>query len=63
MSDDFDGESGESEIPDDLDERIQEEVDDYVGDVHPELDPENRPQSSGCLLILALPALAAWCIW
>ena len=60
MSDDFDGDSGESEIPDDLtddvDERIQQEVDDRIGDIY----EDSRPRSGGCLLILALPALGLW---
>ena len=60
MSDDFDGDSGESEIPDDLtddmEDKIQQEVDDRV----PELYEDSRPRSGGCLLILALPLLSLW---
>ena len=60
MSDDFDGDSGESEIPDDLtddmEEKIRQEVDDRIGDIY----EDSRPRSGGCLLILALPALALW---
>lgn len=60
MSDDFDGDSGENEIPedmeDDIEERIQEAVDDRMDEVY----EDSQPRSSGCLLILALPALALW---
>jgi hypothetical protein len=60
MSDDFDGDSGESEIPDDLtddmEEKIQQEVDDRVAELY----EDSRPRSGGCLLILALPLLSLW---
>jgi hypothetical protein len=70
MSDDFGGDSGESEIPDDeygeggippdmeadIEERVQREVDERAGDLY----DDSQPRSSGCLLILALPALALW---
>ena len=60
MSDDFDGDSGESEIPDDptddVEERIQEAIDDRIDEVY----EDSRPRSGGCLLILALPALGLW---
>ncbi len=60
MSDDFDGDSGESEIPDDLtddmEEKIQQAVDGRMGDIY----EDSRPRSGGCLLILALPALSLW---
>ena len=60
MSDDFDGDSGDNEIPDDMtddiEEKIQQEVDDRMGDIY----EDSRPRSGGCLMILALPALALW---
>jgi hypothetical protein len=60
MSDDFDGDSGESEIPDDLtddmEEKIQQEVDERVAELY----EDSRPRSGGCLLILALPLLSLW---
>ncbi len=65
-SDDFDGDSddneyGEGGIPpdreDDIEERIREEVDERMGDIYSD---GQRPRSSGCLLILALPALGLW---
>ena len=65
MSDDFDGDSEDNEYGDggippdmeaDIEERVQREVDDRVGDFY----EDSRPRSGGCLLILALPALAAW---
>lgn len=61
MSEEFD-DNGEGEIPDDLtddiEERIREEVDDRIGDLYDSGRPQ--PGGSGCLLILALPALALW---
>ncbi|MCX6921399.1 MAG: hypothetical protein NTX20_08790 [Verrucomicrobia bacterium] len=56
MSNDFDGDSGDNEIPDDIEEKIQQEVDDRIGDIY----EDSRPRSGGCLMILALPALALW---
>jgi len=70
MSDDFDGDSGDNDIPDDeygeggippdmeadIEERVQREVDERAGDLY----DDSRPRSGGCLLILALPALALW---
>ena len=65
MSDDFDGDSddneyGEGGIPpdmeDDIEERIREEVDERTSDLY----EDSRPRSGGCLMILALPALALW---
>jgi len=60
MNDDFDGDTEDNEIPDDMtddvDERIQQEVDDRMGDIY----EDSRPRSGGCLLVLALPALALW---
>ena len=60
MSDDFDGDIGESDIPEDMDdvaeERVQEAIDDRIDEVY----EDARPRSGGCLLILALPALALW---
>ncbi|MEI7651245.1 MAG: hypothetical protein WCJ96_04485 [Verrucomicrobiota bacterium] len=56
MSDDYDGDE-------DTEDRVQDEVEDYMSDVYPGLDandPQNQPRSSGCMLILALPALAFW---
>ena len=60
MNDDFDGDTEDNEIPDDMtddvDERIQQEVDDRMGDIY----EDSRPRSGGCLLVLALPAPALW---
>jgi hypothetical protein len=69
MSDDFDGDGGgdtpdddygEGGIPADLEadieERIQREVDDRISEAY----EDSRPRAGGCLLILALPALALW---
>jgi hypothetical protein len=65
MSDDFDGDSedkeyGEGGIPADMEadieERVQREVDECVGDLY----EDSRPRSGGCLLILALPVLGLW---
>jgi hypothetical protein len=70
MSDDFDGDSGDNDIPDDeygeggippdmeadIEERVRREVDERAGDLY----EDSRPRSGGCLLILALPALALW---
>ncbi len=60
MSDDFD-DGNDGDIPDDLTndvrEQIQEEIDDRMGDIYSD---EQRPRSSGCLLILALPILSLW---
>ncbi len=58
MSDDFDG---ESEIPDDLtddiEEKIRQEVDERTGELYADTRPR---RSGGCLLILALPLLSIW---
>jgi hypothetical protein len=55
-----DNEYGEGGIPpdleDDIEERIREEVDERASDLY----EDSRPRSGGCLLILALPALALW---
>jgi len=70
MSDDFDGDSGGHDIPDDeygeggippdmeadIEERVQREVDERAGDLY----DDSRPRSGGCLLILALPLLSLW---
>jgi len=70
MSDDFDGSSGDSDTPDedygeggippdmeaDIEERVQREVDERVGEIY----DDSRPRSGGCLLILALPLLSLW---
>jgi len=65
MSDNFDGDSDDSEygeggIPpdreDDIEERIREEVDERTGDLY----EDSRPRSGGCLLIIALPILSIW---
>jgi hypothetical protein len=65
MSDDFDGDSGDNEYgeggipPDveaDIEEKIRQEVDERTGELY----EDSRPRSGGCLLILALPALALW---
>ena len=49
------------EMPDDdFEERVQDEAEDYLADVHPGLNPDDRqadPRGQGCLLILALPGL------
>jgi hypothetical protein len=65
MSDDFDGDIGDNEYgeggipPDveaDIEEKIRQEVDERTGELY----EDSRPRSGGCLLILALPALALW---
>lgn len=70
MSDDFDGDSGDSDIQDDeygeggipadleadIEEKIQREVDERTSSLY----EDARPRSGGCLLILALPALSLW---
>ena len=67
MSDDFDGgdfdsdsDNHEHEIPDDLTDDVQERIDQAVEDRMGDLYEDSRPRSGGCLLILALPALALW---
>jgi len=67
MSDDFDGgdfdsdsDNHEHEIPDDLTDDVQEQIDQAVEDRMGDLYEDSRPRSGGCLLILALPALALW---
>ncbi len=58
MSDDYDGDQ-------DRDDKVQDEVEDYLSDVYPGLDAndaQNQPRRSGCLLILALPLLSIW-LW
>jgi hypothetical protein len=60
MSDNFDN-GGENEVPDDLTDDIQEQIDEAVDDRISDLyDHTPAPRSSGCLFILALPALALW---
>ncbi len=68
MSDDFDGgdfddDNGEGHVPDDLqddiDEKVQQEIDDRMPEIYTD---GPQPRGSGCLLILALPALALWCL-
>jgi hypothetical protein len=60
MSEDFDGGSDESEVPDDLTDDVQEQIDQAAEDRAGEFYEESRPRSGGCLLILALPALGLW---
>ena len=67
MSDDFDGgdfdtdsDNHEHEIPDDLTDDVQERIDQAVEDCMGDLYEDSRPRTGGCLLILALPALALW---
>jgi hypothetical protein len=60
MSDDFDGDSEDNEIPDDLTDDVQEQIDQAVDDRMGDLYEDSRPRSGGCLLILALPALGLW---
>ena len=60
MSDDFDGDTEDNEIPDDMTDDVQEQIDQAVEDRMGDLYEDSRPRSGGCLLILALPALAAW---
>jgi len=67
MSDDFDGgdfdsdsDNHEHEIPDDLTDDVQEQIDQAVEDRMGDLYEDSRPRAGGCLLILALPALAVW---
>lgn len=70
MSDDFDGDSGDSDIQDDeygeggippdleadIEEKIQREVEERTSSLY----EDSRPRSGGCLLILALPLLSLW---
>jgi len=67
MSDDFDGgdfdtdsDNHEHEIPDDLTDDVQERIDQAVEDRMGDLYEDSRPRSGGCLLILALPVLGLW---
>jgi hypothetical protein len=69
MSDDFDDdglgmntddEYGEGGIPADLEADIEERIRQTADDRAHELYADSRPRSGGCLLILALPALAIW---
>ena len=68
MSDDFDGDSGDNsdneygeggipaDLEADIEEKIQREVDERTSSLY----EDSRPRSGGCLMILALPALALW---
>ena len=58
MSDGFD----DGEIPDDLEEEIRDQVQDEVDDRLGEDYPETQQGGLGCLLVIALPALAMW-LW
>ena len=65
MSDDFDGDSedneyGEGGIPPDMEADIEEKIQREVDERTSSLYEDSRPRSGGCLMILALPALALW---
>ena len=60
MSDDFDGDTEDNEIPDDMTDDVQDQIDQAVEDRMGDLYEDSRPRSGGCLMILALPALALW---
>ena len=61
MSDDFDGDSGESEVPDDLtddmEEKIRQEVDDRVGDFYEMLEGDAETAARELELTLTSKAL------
>ena len=62
IPDDPEEDYGEGHIPADIEadieERINQADDDRLHDLH----TDSGPRSGGCLLILALPALALWCL-
>jgi hypothetical protein len=60
--DDFssDDEYGEGGIPPDLEADIEEKIQREVDERTSSLYEDSRPRSGGCLMILALPALALW---
>ena len=67
MSDDYDDqgidsddEYGEGGIPADLEADIEEKIQREVDERTSSLYEDSRPRSGGCLMILALPALALW---
>jgi len=67
MSDDHDDENfssddeyGEGGIPPDLEADIEEKIQREVDERTSSLYEDSRPRSGGCLMILALPALALW---
>ena len=65
MSEDFDGDSedneyGEGGIPPDMEADIEEKIQREVDERTSSLYEDSRPRSGGCLMILALPALALW---
>jgi hypothetical protein len=70
MSDEYDGgdegggfqddEYGEGGIPADLEADIEDRIQQELEDRQADLQTDSAPRSGSCLLILALPALAAW---
>jgi hypothetical protein len=56
----LDDEYGEGGIPADLEADIEERRQQEAEDRQADLQTDSAPRSGGCLLILALPALAAW---
>jgi hypothetical protein len=57
MSDDFEDHDIPDDLTDDIQDQIDEAVDERIGDLY----EQNAPaRSSGCLLIIALPALCLW---
>ncbi len=55
-----DDEYGEGGIPPDLEADIEEKIQREVDERTSSLYEDSRPRSGGCLMILALPALALW---
>jgi hypothetical protein len=55
-----DDEYGEGGIPADLEADIEEKIQREVDERTSSLYEDSRPRSGGCLMILALPALALW---
>lgn len=53
----------DDDTQDELEDRVQDEVGEYLADVQPRLDPDdprNQVRRSGCVLLLALPLLAGY---